>query len=183
VQGREDLVVDQVHHALRVAASGRHRKDRVVLRHDETELPIGTVSAEEARLTAPELVAITHLPVAQGIAAVGDLLRGRGLYPRGRHQLLAVPHSLLEEHLAEARDVLGADDEARGAQVDALLGHLPVRIAEPERIKEPALEVVVFVLAGDLLDDRRLDESARRVVYEEGAGLVADRQREELADR
>ena len=48
----------------------RYGNDRILLRHHEAELPKGSIAAVSVVARTPELVAVTLVPVALGVAAV-----------------------------------------------------------------------------------------------------------------
>src|SRR5262245_53945517 len=102
---------------------------------------------------APELVAITLIPIALRAAAGGCLLRRRGFDPRGGNQLLAFPLALLQIKLPELRDVLRADVQTPAAVIDALKIRVPRRIRNAERIEQTRLQEFEDRLARHLLHD------------------------------
>src|SRR5207244_5097254 len=139
--------------------------------HHDAELAVGAVAAVSAVPAAPELVAVTLVPVALRVAAVGGLPGRRRLDPRGRDQLPAVPLAFLKVQLAEFGDVLGADAQAVAAERDALRAGAPGRVLDAQRLEQPRAQVVKHRLAGRLLDDGRLHVGAGRVVEEVRARL------------
>ena len=125
LDGRQELVPDQVQdglHVLDAAGDGDHG---VLLGQHDAVLPEGPVAAIGAVAAAPELVAVALVPVAFGIAPVGGLPRGGRLHPGRGDKLLALPLALLQVELAEPGDVLGADAQAETAGRNALGAGLP----------------------------------------------------------
>ena len=119
--------------------------------------------------TAPELETISLIPIAPRIAAVRGLLRRGHRHPFRREQGFAIPTAALQKKLAKLRDVLRAHAQAVTAQRNALKVRVPNRMLDAERFEQARPEKIEHGLAGNLLDDRRLHERGRGVVFEVSA--------------
>jgi hypothetical protein len=110
---REEVIPDGVHLALEVAGVGGVNNHRVLVGNDDAELATRAVAAKGIVGAAPELEAVTLLPVdadfGMRFLIVGNLLAGCLFNPFLRNQLLAVPLSFLQVELAKFGDVFGAD--------------------------------------------------------------------------
>ena len=137
-----------------------------------------SVTANHAEATTPKLKPVTLLPVARRVAPIRHPPRRRRLHPRGRHKLFPVPHSFLKVKLPKLRNVLRADAQAKAAHRHALLASFPLRIFDPERRKQPRLQICQHRLPGHRLHDGRLQVRRRRVVGKKRSRLVRYRQRE-----
>src|ERR1035437_5395186 len=124
------MVPHQVHDGLHFVGAGRDREHGILLRHDDAELAVPPVAAIKARPAAPELIAVTLLPVTLGIAAVRGLTGGGFLDPCRREELLAAPLSLLQIELAELGDILSAETQPPATGGNALRASFPNRLLD-----------------------------------------------------
>src|SRR5687768_1858656 len=99
-----------IQNGLHIGGPAGNRDNRILLRHHNTVLSERPIPAIGSMLTAPELEAISLVPVATGCrVAVGNLGAGGGLYPLLGKQTLAVPDSLLQIELTESGNILRLD--------------------------------------------------------------------------
>src|SRR6185295_3378344 len=111
------------------------------------ELAEGPVAPIEAVTAAPELIAVTLLPVAGRAATVRDLARGGRGNPGRRHQRLPAPLPLAEIELAEAGNVFGRHLEPIAAERDPVAALLPGGVPDAQRLEEARPQVVHQVRA------------------------------------
>src|SRR5262249_1170658 len=140
-RGKEPIP-DQVEHRLHILHAAGNGDDGVLLGQDDAVLPERAVAAESAVTTAPELVAVTLVPVASRTAAVRGLTCGGCLDPVRGNEDLVVPLPFLQVELTEPRDVFGADAQPVTTEADALGARPPRRVFDAERVEESRPQVI-----------------------------------------
>src|SRR5262249_7176311 len=145
--------------------------DGVLIRHHDAELAERAVSPVAVISTSPELIAVALIPIALGIAAVGDLLGSRHLNPVARHQLLAVPLAALQVQLSELGNVFRPTPQTVPAERDPLRARSPSGIFNSQRLEKSWPKVIEHGLTGHRLNDGGLHVSGRGVVEKVRAGF------------
>ena len=90
------MIPDAVQYDLHVTCTCRDGNNSILLRHDDTELAKGAVSAIDLMAAAPELISVALRPVAVTAVAIGDLLAGRLIDPLLINDPHTVPEPLLQ---------------------------------------------------------------------------------------
>src|SRR5208283_4874777 len=141
--------------------------DGILFRHHDAELAESAIAAVSAMPATPELTAVTLIPIARRVAAIGSLPRRGGFHPRSGHQLSSIPLAFLQIKLPEPRDVLRPDVQSQTAKRDALRAGFPRRIFNAERFEKPWPEIIEHGHPRHLLHDGRQHVAAGGVVNEQ----------------
>ena len=165
-------VPDEVENVPDLRRARGNGDDGVLLGHDEGELAAGAGGPIGPVAVTPELVSVSLVPGAVGIAAVGGLPAGGLLHPLGGQQLFALPLAPLQIQLPEAGDRLRRDAQPESAVRDALGIGAPGRLHDAQRVQQPRAQIVQQVLPGDRVHNRRQHVRGGRVVVEVRARLV-----------